>query len=296
MRQVDSLSWKLESRSPRWRPCPFLTSHLSPLTSSPSGCANAGFTLLEVLVVVAIIALLIAALIPSVGAAQRHAKDLACQTNLRAIAGAWQQYLTESGGRFLKSQRARDKTEINFGGRQGDRHQDYGARPDRPVDKPLNRYLGLPPVVRTGADLFRCPRDSGSDAIRPSCFDSFGSSYLMNHLLVGPPNQQALPGACCEIWQSVVARIDSLNVSQLADPARLLLVGDYGWYNAWSDVYTPEDHLDWHGRPMHHNLAFMDGHVRLTRIRKGIHATDHYTIIPFHKEQADMAACQVEVP
>jgi len=54
-----------------------------------------GFTLVELLVVVAIIALLIAMMLPAVGRAQEAARRSVCQHNQRQLAVAWQTYATE---------------------------------------------------------------------------------------------------------------------------------------------------------------------------------------------------------
>lgn len=54
---------------------------------------RSGFTLIEVLVVVAIIALLVAILLPSLNAARRQAKAAACAVNLRTIGHALAYYL-----------------------------------------------------------------------------------------------------------------------------------------------------------------------------------------------------------
>ena len=61
--------------------------------------SRGGFTLVEVLVVVAIIGLLIGLLLPSVQAARESARRVQCSNNLRQLAVATQNHLS-SGGEF----------------------------------------------------------------------------------------------------------------------------------------------------------------------------------------------------
>ncbi len=70
----------------------FLSHRTSSVHCSRRG-RRQGFTLIEVLVVVAIIALLVAILLPSLSAARRQAKTAACAVNLRTIGHALVYYL-----------------------------------------------------------------------------------------------------------------------------------------------------------------------------------------------------------
>lgn len=80
-----------------------------------------GFTLVELLVVIGIIAVLIAMLLPAVQGAQRNAKQIACASQLRQIGTYINMYANENRGWMFPL---------------------GGVREDLPVDNP-NRYLSL---------------------------------------------------------------------------------------------------------------------------------------------------------
>ncbi|QOV90941.1 type II secretion system protein [Humisphaera borealis] len=72
-----------------------------------------GFTLVELLVVIGIIALLISILLPSLGRAREAAKSVVCKSQLKQLHFAWQLYQTDNRGKFF---------DYPLGGAPGTRH------------------------------------------------------------------------------------------------------------------------------------------------------------------------------
>ena len=114
----------------------------------PISDCGSGFTLIELLVVVATIALLLALVVTSLRAARTSAQRVACQSNLRQIARAWNMYLDGNDGYFYQGVNAN----LKYGGWKG--VVNWSPRV-------LNAYLGLPANLKTADDAkaFCCPGD-----------------------------------------------------------------------------------------------------------------------------------------
>jgi len=268
----------------------------SALTASSS---PTGFTLIEVLVVVSILVLLLAILLPSLSQARLQTKHVHCQANLKQIATGWHMYLDDNNGHFPKSKASIENIYLNFGGKQGQKVRD-GQDDNEPYRGPkrLNPYLGIP--LRTepmeGAAVFRCPLDQGTDSYRPSCYEYIGNSYQTNHLLVGPERISFSPfDPCRDVMRDLRDRVSTLTMNQVDSWSRVLLMADHGWYDDSRAPMSLNDiPNDWHGKPNTHNLAFVDGHVSLLRVRRGLLTTKDYTVVPFTDLQRASAECQEE--
>ncbi|MFM9995098.1 MAG: type II secretion system protein [Phycisphaerales bacterium] len=77
----------------------------------PSRCRRLGFTLLELLVSIAIVGLLLAILAPAIGATMKSARSFRCQTSLRSIAFDFSVFADDD----MHGDRGNDPTEVGPG-------------------------------------------------------------------------------------------------------------------------------------------------------------------------------------
>ena len=74
-----------------------------------------GFSLVELLIVIGIIALLLAILLPAAGAAREHSRRVKCMSNLRQLTAAWLMYANDNKGRLCSSEMQDAKPGPNTG-------------------------------------------------------------------------------------------------------------------------------------------------------------------------------------
>lgn len=84
------------------------------MTMTHSTHNRRGFTLVELLVVIGIIALLISILLPALGRARAAAQNVACQSNLRQLGQATLLYAQENDGRLPYDRATVNGTEIQW--------------------------------------------------------------------------------------------------------------------------------------------------------------------------------------
>ena len=262
-------------------------------------CLAGGFTLVELLVVVAIIALLMAVLMPSLRRAKRDASRTVCTAHLREIVTGWHMYVADHDGYYLKCDAWPNRNwNYNYGGQQGRKGRAYRW------PKPLNPYLGLPleagrlVEVSTdewerkehSADVFACPNDEGHDYIKPSSFEYYGTSYIANLFMIGTVYLTEIPGCPINpIFPELKERLRPLTDSEITvDRSKLIMFGDYGWHLATHFGGKPS--VSWHGQFGAYNLAFLDGHVGFVELAPQHRVTSVYTTIPFRdlSEEADL--------
>jgi prepilin-type processing-associated H-X9-DG protein len=235
------------------------------------------FTLMELLVVMAITCLLIALILPVLGLARKIGRRTICQGNLKQITYSWHMYFEDYDGLFYHNLRA----DTLYGGWKSLKYPT--------ATRPLNSYLSIPncPESESEAKVFKCPSDTGD--IGTKAFSSFsyrGSSYRTNILLVGQEQVGPLAGEETEelrtLRQEINSRLPHLRFSSIGHPERLLFVGDSPWAVQW--LFPPYgEGPSWHEHHIHYNLSFLDGHVKFLQINKGRLINSGYTVIPFEE-------------
>jgi prepilin-type N-terminal cleavage/methylation domain-containing protein/prepilin-type processing-associated H-X9-DG protein len=227
------------------------------------------FTLIEILVVVAIIALLIAILLPSLSRAKAMARMVQCQSNLHQLATAFCMYTGENKGRLPGT--TFDPYADWLGRRNKPPLTGWGSGRE-PEDGVIWKHMGRQKMAYICPDDDRKTEDPSYAANQLRAF-----SYTCN-MLVSGARTETLTGA-----HTPLSSFNSPNHTgrgsgppmKAFDGVPMLVEEDYdrtlvwnaegGWGN--TDGIT-ERHLKMGGRG-YGNLGFTDGHVGKVQLRPG---------------------------
>lgn len=191
---------------------------------------NQGFTLVELIVVFAILSLLLAVLFPTFLTARGKAREMVCIFNLRQIGVAISLYNQDNDGKYPYAIDAADKNLPQL----WDDFPEFQAQ----IPKLKQLHEVLQPYVQE-KKIFRCPSDTGyvvEDlsglplSAAPSSFEQFGSSYG---------------------YHTAVA-VKQANEPSLKVPSQFCLLLDGA--GSWHGTIFPLERR--------YNVLFADGHVK----------------------------------
>jgi prepilin-type N-terminal cleavage/methylation domain-containing protein/prepilin-type processing-associated H-X9-DG protein len=158
---------------------------------------TSGFTLVELLVVIGIIAILIAILLPALQRARESARQVQCMSNVRQVAYAFFMYTGENGGWFPSPAvfGGPGPTLLGYGDLSTGPYPGYpadwigwpedwivwrGKKSTDPIAGAIGKYLGNP----SSGQILMCPSDdSGYRQTFSAAEGPYAYSYVMNSYL-----------------------------------------------------------------------------------------------------------------
>ncbi len=228
------------------------------------------FTLIELLVVISVIALLMAILMPALGAARSGGRALACRSNLRQLVIANIGYAMENDGFYVPA--ASDMWDD-----AGGLHRWHGVRDT--LEEPFDPLRG--PLIDYLADgrVKECPLRvefvKGQDWSRN--FEQGCGGYGYNMTYIGSRISQNVAGST-QSWKDSYAM--TTRVTEISAPAMTLMFADtamaddkktlieYSFAEPPFTVYNGQPITDFYMSPSIHfrhrgqsNVGWVDGHI-----------------------------------
>lgn len=227
-----------------------------------------GFTLVELLVVLAIIAILAALLLPALAGAQAKARGITCLNNVRQIGLASQLYTDEFNDRLPYNL---GEAEIRRAVLQNQFINWNSSVMDWEVLNPDNTNVllvtkgGIGPYTGHNARIYKCPSDNYvSDLQAAAGWTARVRSFSMN-AMIGDAGQFSKTGA----------NVNNPDYSQFFKSTQVIKPGLIFVFieehpNSIDDGYfiNNPQHLTWTNLPAAHhkgavNLSFVDGHAEM---------------------------------
>ncbi|MCM8539604.1 MAG: prepilin-type N-terminal cleavage/methylation domain-containing protein [Lentisphaeraceae bacterium] len=211
------------------------------------------FTLIELLIVVAIIGILLSLLLPSLNKAREKALFAICLSNMSQNVKAEFGYLKDHEGKFMGQI---GNAEQNFAGTNGYANSSINAK-----HRTINKYL-YGHVLQNGdeAPANLCPTANGE-----KLFDVSGNSFAQNSR---------------SAFNNSTSNGNAKYIDMIHEANRMIYVYEWaahhvryktgGYNNLWS--------LTLHGNKGQYSLAFVDGHVSgYHMIKPNLTSQDDYT-------------------
>jgi prepilin-type N-terminal cleavage/methylation domain-containing protein len=251
-----------------------------------------GFSLIEILVVVAIIALLITMLLPALTRARKAARSAVCLANLMSIGSGMKMYqgdyrgwlpvgppdklwyIDSKGTIFTEpgpGRRPYPWSNCHWGGKRAAYNHDIVNKPPQPekLKRPLTNYLYHGASLDSETPLFQCPDDVGT----PLYSNPIGSCSV--YYLCGN-----------SYWTNPWQKFNQVGQRRVKSPSVVVLVEEAPFYFGVAMGLQTDG---WHGRFSAHNMLFLDFHAatNLADTHKpcgpGWYAENYFDIMDYYK-------------
>jgi prepilin-type N-terminal cleavage/methylation domain-containing protein/prepilin-type processing-associated H-X9-DG protein len=231
--------------------------------------ARHGFTIVELLVVVAIIGILASLLLPALARASGQGREIVCRNDLRQLAIGWTVYAHDHDDRITYNLGSTDITAMLARGQRynwANSLMNWELDPSNTNDL-LNTQASIGPYVAANARVFRCPSDKTLSRIQRAAGWSHRSRTYSMNAMVGNAGEFTLGGtnvnnpayqqfmtmaeikAPAVIFAFIEEHPDSINDGYFLNK---------GYSSQWYDLPA-----SFHNGGA--NLAFADGHQELRR-------------------------------
>jgi prepilin-type N-terminal cleavage/methylation domain-containing protein/prepilin-type processing-associated H-X9-DG protein len=245
-----------------------------------------GFTLVELLLVIAVIAILAAILLPALTKAKLKAQDIACRNNLKQLQLCWHLYVDDNNQRFPPT------TTLNLGSGTWTSPPPSWAVGNAANDlTTTNLVQGVLFPYNRSSEIYRCPGSQGTVPGSPSVLRTrtYQLDGHLNYTQNGKPWSLSLGGLNLQKYRidelvsppptHVLTFIDSHPYS--GDTAEFInMFPQYFSSSGWIDL--PGEH---HNRGA--NLAFVDSHVEHWQWRWSRHPQQYAGPPPIPVTNAD---------
>ena len=236
-----------------------------------------GFTLVELLVVISIIALLLSILLPALNKAKEQAKLAVCLSNMKQLGYIFKMYIEDNEYRFPFNDDP-STTHDPYYFEWGDGEFAYGGARQTVstflADMPLPEDRMLYPYAKD-FDLFFCPADNGENLgltmgyWKPTTFYAVGSSYRYNYYNWENPTIKPMANASDGFVASGIA---NKKENWVPHPSRYILLHEppalqwtwfggrwFLWHFARGETTVTDPGLA--RSPFISNILFVDGHA-----------------------------------